>query len=204
MFCWVPTFCFSILSVFASHVILSALKFLKRITSGDGHANEDAGVSVEDVYHYTFGISSDPLTQFAVVFSALVHDVGHTGVPNFILAAEEPEVADRYGNRCLAEQRSVEVALELLMLPKYQNLRECICSTPEEQRRFRQLAINCVMATDIYEKGLKDQRQIRWDQAFDSNNVGDSSEDRNRKATIVLEVSMTLCHLVPSTPVQLV
>lgn len=172
-------------------MILSAVKLLKRINYADGQqANEDAGASVEDVHRLTYGISSDPLTQFAVVFSALVHDVGHTGVPNFILAKEEPELAERYGNRCIAEQRSVEVALELLMLPKYDHLRACICGTVEEQKRFRQLLINCVMATDIFEKGLKDQRQIRWDQAFDASKTELTSEDRNRKATIVLEVSL--------------
>jgi Adenylate and Guanylate cyclase catalytic domain len=59
----------------ASHVILSATKLLKRISYADGHANED-GVTTADLHHYTYGISSDPLTQFAVVFAALIHDVG--------------------------------------------------------------------------------------------------------------------------------
>ena len=59
----------------ASHVILSATKLLKRISYADGHRNED-GVTTEDLHHHTYGISSDPLTQFAVVFAALIHDVG--------------------------------------------------------------------------------------------------------------------------------
>ena len=56
-------------------MILSATKLLKRISYADGHSNED-GVTTEDLHHYTYGISSDPLTQFAVVFAALIHDVG--------------------------------------------------------------------------------------------------------------------------------
>jgi Adenylate and Guanylate cyclase catalytic domain len=59
----------------ASHVILSATKLLKRISYADGHANED-GITTADLHHFTYGISSDPLTQFAVVFAALIHDVG--------------------------------------------------------------------------------------------------------------------------------
>lgn len=34
------------------------------------------------------GISSDPLSQFAVVFGALIHDVDHVGVSNAQLIKE--------------------------------------------------------------------------------------------------------------------
>lgn len=41
-----------------------------------------------DLHDHTYGITLDPLTQFAVVVSALVHDVDHVGIPNFLLVNE--------------------------------------------------------------------------------------------------------------------
>jgi hypothetical protein len=39
-------------------------------------ANLDAKEYEAKLHDTTYGITSDPLTQFAVVFSALIHDVG--------------------------------------------------------------------------------------------------------------------------------
>lgn len=99
-------------------------------------------------------ITSDPLTQFACILSALIHDVDHTGVPNTQLAKENRTMASYYKERSVAEQNSVDVAWELLMDPAFANLRETIYQTEEEMRRFRQLVVNSVMATDIMDKEL--------------------------------------------------
>jgi hypothetical protein len=64
---------------------------------------------------YTTSIASDPLTQFTIVFSALIHDVDHTGVPNGQLIKEEAHVATLYNNKSVAEQNSLDLAFELLM-----------------------------------------------------------------------------------------
>ena len=99
-------------------------------------------------------------------------------------------MASLYDDKSIAEQRSVDVALELLMLPKYGNLRDCICGTHEEQKRFRQLLIHCVLATDIFEPDLKAKRNLRWEQAFhqkESEHIQSPQEDMDVKATIVLE-----------------
>jgi 3'5'-cyclic nucleotide phosphodiesterase len=82
----------------------------------------------------------------------------------------------------------VDVALELLALPKYKNLRECICGNEAGLLRFRQLLVHCVLATDIFEKDLKAQRNQRWEQAFHrQESASPTQEDLNCKATIVLE-----------------
>jgi 3'5'-cyclic nucleotide phosphodiesterase len=115
---------------------------------------------------------------------------GHEGVPNGQLAKELPHIAELYGERSIAEQRSVDVALELLMLPKYQQLRMCICGDESGQERFRKLLIHCVLATDIFDKDLKENRNQRWEQAFDTNVPAESfrsQDDINCKATVVLE-----------------
>lgn len=70
-------------------------------------------------------------------------------------------------------------------------LRDTIYATKEEKKRFRQLIVNAVMATDITDQELKKQRNLRWEKAFQdkpSESEGDEADGaaRNRKATIVV------------------
>lgn len=184
---------------------MSASKLLKRIVaSEDMKEKTNEVVTLKHLHDHTFGIATDPLCQFAVVFSALVHDVGHPGVPNTRLAVEEPLTAEKYSNRSIAEQRSLDVAFDLLNLPNFQNLRKCIYATESECTRFRQLVVNSILATDIADKDMKALRDSRWDVAFQNSSV-DADEDKwmDRKATIVIEhviqasdVAHTMQHFV--------
>lgn len=51
---------------------MSVIKLLGRIVAPSNLDNETAAV----LHDHTYGITSDPLTQFACAFSALIHDVG--------------------------------------------------------------------------------------------------------------------------------
>jgi class 3 adenylate cyclase len=169
----------------ASHVCLSSNKLLKRILQSDAvdYAMASKGRTISDVasdlHNHTYGISSDPLTHLAIVFSALIHDVGHTGVPNATLAKELPEIAARYYNQSIAEQRSVDIAWELLMAPCYGTLRSCIFATDKERVQFRSLVVNNVMATDIFDKELGALRKARWDKAFANSSTTNKSATNN-------------------------
>jgi hypothetical protein len=44
------------------------------------------------------------LTQFAVVFSAIIHDMDHPGVPNSQLVKEKTKLAEVYKGVSVAEQ----------------------------------------------------------------------------------------------------
>ena len=73
-----------------AHVTMSAQKLINKVvlrnspefggmssakkSDGEKRTREEA-----DLFFSTYGISADPLAQFAVVFAALVHDVDHTG-----------------------------------------------------------------------------------------------------------------------------
>jgi 3'5'-cyclic nucleotide phosphodiesterase/Adenylate and Guanylate cyclase catalytic domain len=178
----------------ASHVILSASKLLKRIMAADdwttNQQDNNNSMTSKDLHEHTYGIGTDPLTHFAVVFSALIHDVGHEGVPNARLMVEKPATANRYNNKCIAEQQSVDIAWELLLLPKFENLRACIYQTKDEYKRFRHLVANSVIATDIFDKALKVLRQTRWDRAFgqvDAVTGHQQKEVTDTKATVVIE-----------------
>jgi 3'5'-cyclic nucleotide phosphodiesterase len=143
---------------------------------------------VKVLHEHTFGIASDPICQFAVVFSALIHDVGHSGVSNQRLALERPELAEKYDHRSIAEQRSLDIAFALLHQPRFHKLRSCIYQNEAECVRFRNIVVNCVLATDIFEKEGSALRNARWDAAFhQKEKAPDHDLDMNRKATIVLD-----------------
>lgn len=80
----------------------------------------------------------------------MIIDVDHSGVPNGQLMKECPDMAQVYRNQCVAEQNSVDLSWELFMDPRYKELQNCIAATDEERKRFRQLVVNSVLATDIF------------------------------------------------------
>lgn len=175
----------------ASHVSMSCIKLLNRIASHDeDHLDSSA--------HHSYGICSDPLTSFAIVFSALIHDVDHCGVPNAQLVKEHAAVATMYKNKSVAEQNSIDIGWGLLMEPAYSNLRRHIYTTAAEYKCFRKIVVNCIMATDICDKDLIKARNKRWDLAFSSTSSKDLRPETNskgkkdsltsfRKATVVIE-----------------
>jgi hypothetical protein len=180
----------------ASHVTMSVSKLLSRIAAPDCVESEGGMDMASALHDHTYGITSDPLTQFSVVMAALIHDVDHRGVPNFVLCKEEPNLAAAYKEKSVAEQNSVDLAWKALMDPSFAELRRCIYGDETEMKRFRQLLVNSVMATDIFDKELGLLRKKRWDKAFQEGPEGDSrDEDTNRKATIVIE------HLIQASDV---
>jgi hypothetical protein len=170
----------------ASHVTLCANKLLNRLINSDEYESEEA------LHNATYGISSDPLTHFAIVFAALIHDADHTGVPNAQLIKDRHEVAVKFQNKSVAEQNSVYLGWDLLMDPRFERLRKCIYQTNVERKRFRQLVINSVLATDIADRQVNENRQAKWEKAFKKSAFEDATplqlqEDMNRKATSVIE-----------------
>jgi hypothetical protein len=150
--------------------------------------SDDCRTNVASTLHdHTYGITSDPLTRFAVVFSALIHDVDHQGVPNAQLVKEGCRAAIAYSNKSVAENNSVDISWKLLMDDCFTELRHTIYQTESELSRFRQLVVNVVMATDIMDKDLGALRRKRWNKAFSESPVEDDASTVNRKATIVIE-----------------
>jgi Adenylate and Guanylate cyclase catalytic domain len=68
----------------ASHVAMAVSKLLSRIVAPADMDPEDSLSEIGKVLHdHTYGITSDPLTQFACVFSALIHDGTHSKAKRF-------------------------------------------------------------------------------------------------------------------------
>ena len=177
---------------------MSVVKLLSRIVAPQDVVLDEKGRGKKNIasslHDHTYGITSDPLTQFSCVLSALVHDADHSGVPNATLVNEGAEIAKQYQNKSVAEQNSVDLCWNLLMDSDYTELRRTIYETDEELKRFRQLLVNSVMATDIVDKELKNLRNARWEKAF-SEEDSSSRDSVNRKATIVIE------HLIQASDV---
>ncbi|KAL3937629.1 MAG: hypothetical protein SGBAC_007303 [Bacillariaceae sp.] len=184
----------------ASHVTASVKKLLSRIVKvgeGNGLAQSSQNVNLVDLAGHSYGITSDPFTQFAVIFSAVIHDADHPGVSNAQLVKEKTRNAQIYKNKSVAEQNSVDLAWQMLMGDEYSDLRACIYQTEEDLRRFRQLVVNTVLATDICDKELQTLRKNRWETAFSETPVDETELMQvDRKATIVIE------HLIQASDVS--
>lgn len=193
-----------LLLLFNGSVTLSVVKLMKRVvTDGTNTTDEDmikAAAGLSDSQHHqdddddmnTYGIlTSDPLTLFAIVFSALVHDVDHRGISNMQLAKECPVLAEKYQNKSLAEQNSFDIAWTLLTSSKFSDLRTTIFPTESDLAHFRQVAVNTVLATDIFDEDLSRMRRERWNKIFgdtsDSVSLSRSESSKTTRATIVCE-----------------
>lgn len=167
----------------ASYVVMAVVKYMNRIKAAhemDGSSGDfvrESTVCMAAIHRHTYGVASDPLTLFSVVFSALIHDANHPGVPNPQLIEENEDVASKYKSRSVAEQRSFDLSWKLLMEKRFNLLRSTICCNDEELKRFRQLVINAVMATDLGDKEMKELRNSRWDKAFAAGTHDGSSYD---------------------------
>mmetsp|Transcript_1046 Transcript_1046/g.2212 ORF Transcript_1046/g.2212 Transcript_1046/m.2212 type:complete len:1145 (-) Transcript_1046:169-3603(-) len=159
----------------ASHVVISAVQMLSQMKN-------DKNDCV---------LPCDPLTQFAMAWSALIHDIDHQGVPNAQLVFEGASVAAAYQKRSVAEQNSFDIGWKLLMDNDhlFLDLRRAIYSTAEELQHFRQLAVNLVLATDLLDEELRTIRKTRWEKAFVEQHLDDYGEEsrRNYQATVLLE-----------------
>jgi len=116
----------------ASHVTMSVVKLLSRVVASE----EDC-----DSNNYTKGISNDALMQFAVIFSGLIHDVDHLGVPNARLIEEKPEFSAKYDNKSIAENNSIAVAWKLLLNPAFAAFRTCVAPTTKELDIFHETVV---------------------------------------------------------------
>eukprot|EP00538_Stauroneis_constricta_P012798 CAMPEP_0119570410 /NCGR_PEP_ID=MMETSP1352-20130426/43599_1 /TAXON_ID=265584 /ORGANISM="Stauroneis constricta, Strain CCMP1120" /LENGTH=1379 /DNA_ID=CAMNT_0007620079 /DNA_START=442 /DNA_END=4582 /DNA_ORIENTATION=- len=156
----------------ASHVVMSVTKLLSHM--------EYSEISLDD-----------PLTQFTLIFTALIHDIDHPGVSNKQLQAEESSMAAVYKSS-IAERNSLDIAWKLLMRDTFKELRRTIYTTTEEFERFKELLIHALLVTDIVNKDLQTTRKQRWNEVFgeaSSESLKSLSHEElsNHQKTAVLE-----------------
>lgn len=124
----------------------------------------------------TYGLRDDPLMQFVLVFTALIHDVEHKGIPNRQLAMEDDILALQYNDQSIAEMRSLTIAFSEFLKPDYELLRSVVLPENEDYRRFRAATINLVLTTDLASPDRAQIGKSKWKEAF-----GDPYETVERK-----------------------
>ena len=194
----------------ASHVTISLTKLFSRLVSPngkDGHrpiespkqwgrktAKSKKNDKLAGNQNAAFGIPNDAMTEFALVFAAMIHDLDHPGLANVKLVKEKAEVAQKYGKQSPTEQNSMDLAWDIFLRPAYQELRRHIYSTEEDMLRFRQLVVTLVMATDMTDRDKANERNKRWEKAF-SKKATENSDTINRRATLVLETMIQVSNV---------
>ena len=197
----------------ASHVTMSMEKMLSNVQgpeptysgTGVGGGGDSSSAEFFSFNRYTSDLTNDPLAQFAVVYSALIHDVDHTGANNAQLIKENSSLAVQYNNKSPAENHSIDLAWSTLMLPDYQDLLDCLCPSTRELERLKQLITDAVLATDIFDEDLIRNRNTRWQQVFGTPNDGDGSDGPDNATDPEnidnLRVMIVLDHLIQASDV---
>ena len=150
----------------AYHVVLCANKLLDQMLS-------TTDLSKTERSPPTYGLKSDPTALLALVFAALMHDVGHPGVSNRARANSHDEIAIRYNDQSIHENHALSVAFaELLRCEDngkavYDDLRRAMFPEGEAHYRyFRKMVIDAVLSTDLACPIRTQMARSKFDEAF--------------------------------------
>mmetsp|Transcript_3823 Transcript_3823/g.8537 ORF Transcript_3823/g.8537 Transcript_3823/m.8537 type:complete len:1220 (+) Transcript_3823:92-3751(+) len=95
-------------------------------------------------------VKEDPSNSFALVFSALLHDAGHTGMSNKFLIDSRHALSKKYGKDVpIAEKQSIDIALEILFRPEYETMRKSIIPGDLDKVHFAKDLFQSILVTDI-------------------------------------------------------
>ena len=96
----------------------------------------------------------DPLFAFSLVFGALIHDVGHTGMSNQILKEQHHSLCDIYNHHdeSIAERYSLDLAIKIFNLNEFNDLRNIILPDEIHRVKFGKALFHSILITDITSK----------------------------------------------------
>ena len=170
----------------AYHVVISANKFIESmLLSIDEHKQR-----------HVFGLGSDPLSLLALIFAALIHDVGHTGTSNLQRAEDEKELMDRYGDPSIHEYYSLHTAFDELLKDEYSELRSVMFVEADSYEKFRILVWDAVLSTDIANPARAEMAKIKYFDAFPTAGLDEDTLDEDfsgpmgRRSSMASNISM--------------
>lgn len=143
-------------------------------------ADQKSGTSSGDLIGRDYGLKrsklhrsfrqhvySDMFSKFAFVFSAIIHDVDHQGVPNTRLVLEDDPIVKQHGNSSTAEKHSISVAFHTLLNgSEFDVLRSVIFESSDDHFQLQRIVTNVVVSTDIASPERAQSTRMRWDEAF--------------------------------------
>eukprot|EP00984_Skeletonema_dohrnii_P009306 scaffold3549_cov110-Skeletonema_dohrnii-CCMP3373.AAC.8 len=91
-----------------------------------------------------------PLNSFSLVFAALVHDAGHTGMSNKILKDIDHPLSKKFDDSIpIAEKNSIDIALDILFRDNFSSLRNAILPGEMDKIEFARTLFQSILITDI-------------------------------------------------------
>jgi hypothetical protein len=130
----------------------------------------------------SFGLRQNSLALMALIFSSIIHDVEHQGIPNRQLVLEDDELAVLYNDVSVAEQRSLYVGFKEFLKPEYDSLRKAVFPDKEDYREFRAHVVGLVLNTDIASPERTQLAKSNYLEAFgpiSSNDTQTKNDDTN-------------------------
>eukprot|EP01038_Epipyxis_sp_PR26KG_P012990 gene12990-17419_t len=118
----------------AAHVTLNVAYLLQNI--------KKSSIEASSVNHIT------PIEKLALLYSAIIHDMEHFGVPNETLINQSHELAIKFHDQSVAEMNSLTIGLELISNP----IHNCMLLSKyseNDKKIFRKSVIELVLCTDI-------------------------------------------------------
>lgn len=116
----------------------------------------------------------------AILFGAIAHDVGHTGVNNAFLINSSAKLAITYNDISPLENMHASVAFEVLNA-NGNNFLDCL--KPEDFKIFRSKVIDNILATDMsHHFDIVDKFSARVEHQTDTPFVKNTKDDRERQA----------------------
>lgn len=179
----------------ASYVMMAASTFY-------GQMKAPASIAQSDSIN---AVLRNPFVQFCVLFSALVHDMDNAGLERDEWVAD-PRLVKLYGTQTWVQQNAIDQSWNTLLDPRFEALRRTIYRNESELLAFRQLLVNCCVATDATNTNLAGMRKQRWVRAFRNKSKSVDGESLDRKITSVLEHLMqaaSLCHMMQDWQIYL-
>jgi hypothetical protein len=113
------------------------------------------------------------IEKCALLFTAIIHDLEHQGVPNVQLVKESSPLALKYNNQSVAENNSFDQSLNLL-IDENETMNIFDDFTLNEKLKFQYLCKEIILATDI---GIANQNNIKAIYSKIENAVKDYSDN---------------------------
>ena len=127
----------------------------------------------------------DSIDHFGLLFSALIHDIGHEGVFNSTLVNEGHVVAITYNDVSCAEMHSIRTGLDILK--KFQHE---LGFTQEDYTYLRKIIIDLVLNTDLADPWRGKTFKLRYEQFSDGGRL-DMKSDNSKVVAMILMLKMS-------------